>query len=153
MGSGGFRRYNTTAIGQKRAPRTRPDISAAPFTIFCWQTENKYRDGQMNRFTIICGFAFAMLSTATFAQNPRCLQDGTSHDSLRCEEDKLNESEQHLNAAYTQLLTHLKGSPARDGLIRAQRAWIEFRDLDCDAIYKLRPRSELTILVPNELPP
>lgn len=97
----------------------------------------------MNRIMWICGFAFAMLSTTTYAQNPRCLHDGTSHDSLRCEEDKLEESEQHLNAAYTQLLANLKGSTARDGLIRAQREWIKFRDLDCDAKYELRPGASL----------
>jgi uncharacterized protein YecT (DUF1311 family) len=97
----------------------------------------------MNRCTWIYGVAFAMLSTAAFAQSPRCTNDGTSFDSLRCEEEKLKEPEQSLNSAYTQLLANLEGSKAREGLIKAQREWIKFRDLDCDAKYELRPGASL----------
>ena len=97
----------------------------------------------MLRLVWYIGIALAMLSTSTFAQTSMCLNDGTSHDALRCEEVKLNEAERNLNSAYTHLLAELKGSKARDGLVHAQREWIKFRDLDCDAKFELRPDADL----------
>ena len=57
-------------------------------------------------------------------------------------------AERDLNAKYTRLLTELKSGDVSHRqsavlLVRAQREWVKFRKLDCDAIYALRPGAGL----------
>lgn len=56
-----------------------------------------------------------------------------------CYSEHANHWAERLNAAYPAALQHVK-APQRQGLKRAQAAWIEYRDATCD-FYNLTPGS------------
>jgi len=49
----------------------------------------------------------------------------------QCSADSYRDADAALNATYRRLTARLAGDPARS-LVEAQRAWIHFRDAECD---------------------
>ncbi len=60
----------------------------------------------------------------------RCDRDESTINA--CSEYHLVEADQLLNAAYTNLLTKMRGTTSYAPLVKAQMEWIRFRDLDCE---------------------
>jgi uncharacterized protein YecT (DUF1311 family) len=59
---------------------------------------------------------------------------GTTADMLQCEGEELDRQDARLNDAYKKLTSKL--SPDREkALLKAQRAWIKFREANCDYWY------------------
>lgn len=88
------------------------------------------------------------LTTCAFAASepkPDCANALTTVQMTQCAALDADAAEAQLNAAYQQLLKRLgqpdtatdKFSLMRQKLQVAQRAWIKFRDADCDAVYQV----------------
>ncbi len=82
-----------------------------------------------------------LASTATFAAECGAANAGVGLDSaqasLRCIERVEGVNDKKLNSSYRLLLSTLKDDPdqgafARSHLVAAQRAWIAFRDSECE---------------------
>ena len=59
---------------------------------------------------------------------------GTTADMFQCEGEELDRQDARLNDAYKKLMSKL--SPDRKkALLKAQRAWIKFREANCDYWY------------------
>ena len=60
--------------------------------------------------------------------------DGTTQSEMNaCAQGALQQADAALNATYRRLTARLAGAqPATNGLVEAQRAWIRFRDAECD---------------------
>ncbi len=84
------------------------------------------------------GVAFA-------APAPDCANASTTVQMTQCAAQDADAAETRLNAAYQQLVKQLtqpdtatdKYSEMRQKLQAAQRAWIKFRDADCEAVYQV----------------
>jgi len=70
------------------------------------------------------------------AQGNVCHNDGSGRDAYICAAQETRAADTELNAAYQHALSQLDGSDnlraARASLIESERAWIKFRDADCD---------------------
>lgn len=88
------------------------------------------------------------LATGAFAASepkPDCANALTTVQMTQCAALDADAAEAQLNTAYQQLLKRLgqpdtatdKFSLMRQKLQVAQRAWIKFRDADCDAVYQV----------------
>jgi len=70
------------------------------------------------------------------AQGNVCHNDGSGRDAYICAAQETQAADVDLNAAYKHALAQLDGSDrlkaARASLIESERAWIKFRDADCD---------------------
>lgn len=93
-------------------------------------------------------FALALALVASAASAQTVCDRATSQAALTaCAEDELARSDAELNAVYSQTLRSL----SRGGVVElraAQRAWIRFRDLDCETV---RSASEGGSIAPYEL--
>ena len=70
------------------------------------------------------------------ARDVLCATSDTQAETEVCMSDLLREADQRLNAVYQAVLSDL--SPASTQRLRAaQRAWIRYRDLDCEAARSL----------------
>ena len=60
--------------------------------------------------------------------------DGVTQSEMNaCAQDALQQADAALNASYRRLTARLSGTPAAArSLVEAQRAWIRFRDTECD---------------------
>lgn len=89
--------------------------------------------GTLLGMALACGSAHAI----------DCKQAITTPDINHCAKQEQLAVEARLNAAYQKTLKSLnepdteieKYSEMKQKLIQAQRAWVKFRDLDCDAVY------------------
>jgi uncharacterized protein YecT (DUF1311 family) len=85
--------------------------------------------------------AFALSSS--HAQTVNCKAAVTTPDINHCAKQELNIVEAKLNKVYRKFVKELsepdtefeKFSEMKSKLIEAQRAWVKFRELDCDAVY------------------
>ena len=67
-----------------------------------------------------------------------CVQDkaenGTWSDMLGCDSDELDRQDARLNDTYKKLMSKLSRD-RKKALLKAQRAWIKFREANCDFWY------------------
>jgi len=56
----------------------------------------------------------------------------TQADMNACAAESFRDADAGLNAAYRRITARLAGNPAGRSLVEAQRAWIRFRDAECD---------------------
>ncbi len=88
--------------------------------------------------------AVALAVLPAFGQEYPCTANETMVDAVRCEESRLKAADVVLNQEYRQLVEGLGGSSephereASDLLVRAQRNWVVFRELDCKAMFVAR---------------
>lgn len=70
------------------------------------------------------------------AQDAVCHNDGSGRDAYICAAQETRAADAELNKAYQQALGQLDGSDnlrlAKASLVESERAWIKFRDADCD---------------------
>jgi uncharacterized protein YecT (DUF1311 family) len=79
--------------------------------------------------------ALTMIALSAHAQDDVCRQDGTGRDAAICATQAWKQADVKLNEAYRQtlgMLADTQYAPIKAALINAQRAWIKFRDADCD---------------------
>ena len=81
------------------------------------------------RHLIVC----VVCSTSLFAQ---CENKGTTGDVTECYEQEFRKADAELNRVYKQVLKDLDSEDAAR-LHKAQRAWVLYRDAQCDAEYAL----------------
>ena len=86
----------------------------------------------------------ALAVLPAFGQEPPCAAGKTTLDAVRCEESRLKAAEIALNREYKLLVEGLGRSSephereARNLLVKAQRNWVMFRELDCKAMFTAR---------------
>ncbi|MGJ7507112.1 lysozyme inhibitor LprI family protein [Variovorax sp. GT1P44] len=85
-----------------------------------------------------------LASNAAFAQADACKAPKTTVEINDCAQQTLARKDKELNAAYQALVKSLAGTDKSDAtdyegtkklLLQAQRAWVQFRDNDCNAKY------------------
>jgi len=94
---------------------------------------------------IVVSLAAIVAAPFAAAQDSTCKAPQTTQEVIRCEEFKLKDAEQALNAAYQRLTRELqqKGNEAHEReahalLVKAQRNWVAFREQDCKAMVTAR---------------
>ncbi len=86
----------------------------------------------MMRLIVLMIAVFTMLHGRA-AQAEDCTGDGTQLDLNQCAADNFAASDAELNALYKQVRQRLRQSPdSASQLVVAQKAWIAFRDAECD---------------------
>ncbi|MGU3577276.1 lysozyme inhibitor LprI family protein [Brucellaceae bacterium C25G] len=86
---------------------------------------------EMKFFTLIALTA-ALISFPTFAAID-CNQADDQATMNQCASDQLREADEQLNSNYKEIEKRLAGDPdAKHLLLSSQRAWIKFRDAECD---------------------
>ena len=90
--------------------------------------------------------ALALLALAASGQ-AQCDETTSQAALTACAQDALDHADAELNAVYAQTLKALSGRGVVE-LRAAQRAWIRFRDLDCETV---RSASEGGSIAPYEL--
>jgi uncharacterized protein YecT (DUF1311 family) len=61
-------------------------------------------------------------------------ENGTTADMLECDADELDRQDVRLNDTYKKLMSKLSRD-RKKALLKAQRAWIKFREANCDYWY------------------
>jgi uncharacterized protein YecT (DUF1311 family) len=89
------------------------------------------------------GQLFAETDEGLSKEYSDCVKDkaenGTTADMLECDADELDRQDARLNNTYKNLMSKL--SPDRKkALLKAQQAWIKFREANCDYWYDPRGR-------------
>ncbi|QKZ03274.1 lysozyme inhibitor LprI family protein [Pseudomonas eucalypticola] len=87
---------------------------------------------------------FMAFGALAAAPKPDCANASTTPEMTQCAALDADAAEAKLNATYKQLIQNLSQpdteseqySETRQKLQIAQRAWIKFRDADCEAIYQ-----------------
>lgn len=83
--------------------------------------------------------------SANASEYQRCYNAGNTIEVNACLSDVLKKEDAKLNWTYRHVLGALKQSAAsgsdayadaRVGLIKAQKLWIQYRDVDCGAVYE-----------------
>ncbi|MBO1074075.1 lysozyme inhibitor LprI family protein [Roseomonas marmotae] len=83
------------------------------------------------RFPVLLAALLALAPLPALAQD--CSRQATQADMNECAGDGLRKADAALNEAYQQIMARLRpDAPARQALRDAQRAWIRFRDGECD---------------------
>ena len=81
-------------------------------------------------------FLIVTIPLHAVAQANLCHHDGSGRDAYICAAQETQAADVELNTAYQHALAQLDGSDklraARASLIESERAWIKFRDADCD---------------------
>jgi uncharacterized protein YecT (DUF1311 family) len=78
-------------------------------------------------------FALALLPSTLAARAADDCGDGTQMEINQCEADRAGDADDRLNAAYAKVVRQLGDDAAgKAALKKAQRAWIAFRDAECD---------------------
>jgi uncharacterized protein YecT (DUF1311 family) len=79
-----------------------------------------------------CAFACVALSEASAAGAAECA-DQTQNGLNACADAAYRKADAALNAAYKEIIRRLKGDAAATKLlVTAQKAWIAYRDAECD---------------------
>ena len=87
----------------------------------------------MRRMRALVLLAALMLSAAWPAAARDCGPDATQTDLNGCAGEGLRQADAALNEAYGRIMDRLKPDPAAAQALReAQRAWLRFRDGECD---------------------
>ncbi len=72
-----------------------------------------------------------LVATPAYAQE--CNESSNQHELHVCADEAYKKTNAELNATYQEIMGRLKDDgPTRDMLVRAQRAWLTFRDAECD---------------------
>jgi uncharacterized protein YecT (DUF1311 family) len=89
-----------------------------------------------------CWFAALMfmsaMATPVWAEDVNCDNAMTTHDINLCADAELQKVEKNLNVVYQRVMAALakaEDPTVRTQLLEAQRAWVKFREADCDAVY------------------
>lgn len=99
----------------------------------------------------IAPFLLALVGISAYANAQECV--GTTEDVAACNEAA--EADAELNVAYRDLLAKLDSPPeimsshhaaAKKSVIRAQRAWLTFREEDCAAAFDVADGSSKAAL-------
>ncbi len=77
-------------------------------------------------------FLFFVFAGTAFAQ---CQDKVSTADMMQCYDGEFKKADADLNSTYKATLAKLKGADA-DRLRTAQRAWVSYRDAQCNAAYK-----------------
>jgi uncharacterized protein YecT (DUF1311 family) len=75
--------------------------------------------------------AALLCASAHLAEAKDCNGNGTQADMNICERKNLENADARLNAAYNKLAAKVSAA-GKAKLVDAQRAWIKYRDLQCD---------------------
>ena len=82
---------------------------------------------------IFCCAAWAVAGGSAWAQEPDCSDPQTQMDMSVCAAKDYKAADAKLNATYKKLEQRYADNPdAKAALVAAQRAWIAFRDAECD---------------------
>jgi len=84
---------------------------------------------------IACVFlstAHAEPASERYGDEYQTCRDGSTHDIVVCLSALYKKWDGRLNAAYQKLLKQQEDAKSREALIRAQRAWLKYRDDNCD---------------------
>lgn len=90
------------------------------------------------RFVLLAGFCVAALAVHAEPANERygaeyqTCRDGNTHDIVVCLSALYKKWDARLNAAYQKLLKQQENAKSREALVRAQRAWLKYRDDNCE---------------------
>ena len=80
--------------------------------------------------------AISFASHSAFAQDNVCHGDGSGPDAFICAKQSADAADAKLSEAYQHALSQLGGSDnlerAKTSLIESERAWVKFREADCD---------------------
>lgn len=88
----------------------------------------------MKRFFAVGIVLLAVMGMARSAGSLDCDNAVTTVDMKQCAQNEYDKADKELNDAYKKVMAAVKasGNPkAKDKLVAAQRAWIDFRDKDC----------------------
>jgi uncharacterized protein YecT (DUF1311 family) len=93
----------------------------------------------------LCCLCGAAIAADRSAEGIDCAQPSGTMESDLCASDVASEADTELNAVYAQARQQLRSQAAEGActhcadaekqLILAQRAWMQLRDHDCDAVY------------------
>ncbi|KAA0016281.1 lysozyme inhibitor LprI family protein [Salinicola corii] len=86
----------------------------------------------MRGFLLISGLALVGLSGLAQAA-PSCEDAITQQEMNACAGEGYQAADEELNATYDEVMGRLDGD-SEEGLKTAQRAWIQFRDAECDFV-------------------
>ncbi|MFC5068198.1 lysozyme inhibitor LprI family protein [Flaviflagellibacter deserti] len=80
---------------------------------------------------------FAPLAIAVLATTPahaqECNESSNQHELHVCADEAYKKTNAELNTTYQEIMGRLKDDdPTREMLVKAQRAWLAFRDAECD---------------------
>lgn len=97
----------------------------------------------MLRVILIVPLLMVALSHASYAKEP-CEREDSTVALNECSKFGFDEADRELNLEYQQVLKDLRTlakagddvSKMKAALVKAQRAWVAFRDADCDAVYE-----------------
>jgi len=86
---------------------------------------------------VVCSSFLLLLAAlpAWAAEYERCYQAGNTIEINDCLSDEFGKVNEQLNQIYGKTIKAL-APEAREALTEAQRAWTEFRDKDCRAVYE-----------------
>jgi uncharacterized protein YecT (DUF1311 family) len=102
-------------------------------------------------------FAFLLLGAAPLCSSAKdaCSNALTTPEINDCARQDLNKAEQKLNDTYKKVVASLnqpdnestKYSEVKKALIESQRAWVTFRQRDCDALFQLNAGGTIRTVV------
>jgi uncharacterized protein YecT (DUF1311 family) len=84
------------------------------------------------RVAIIGAAVLIGASAFAFSEEPEKSCDGSTYEIVERQKGKLAVLDKRLNAAYQKALSMAQSDKQREQLRVAQRAWLKFRDADCD---------------------
>ncbi|QGZ65931.1 lysozyme inhibitor LprI family protein [Paraburkholderia acidisoli] len=83
------------------------------------------------RFPLVSAAALAFLSAPAWSAQSDCMTTATTQQAMNaCAGQKLKASDQQLNTTYNALLAKTS-KPGGEQLRKAQRAWVAWRDAQC----------------------
>ena len=86
----------------------------------------------MLRISIISAAVLIGAAAFAFAEDAEKGCDGSTYEIVECQKGKLAVLDRRLNAAYQKALGLAQSEKQKEQLRVAQRAWLKFRDADCD---------------------
>ncbi|WP_017305080.1 lysozyme inhibitor LprI family protein [Spirulina subsalsa] len=103
-------------------------------------TEQQYRESPTPTFSSPSRAAIASPSPSIVAQAPdteveeelNCENPTSQWEMNVCADQGAKEADVRLNEVYRQLRAKVAGTPQENRLIEAEKAWIDFRDKDCE---------------------
>ncbi|WP_197478254.1 lysozyme inhibitor LprI family protein [Luteibacter rhizovicinus] len=87
----------------------------------------------MRTFSIVVMLVIASMAGSAAAQAEDCDEASSQLSMNMCADQEFEAADKQLNATYRQVTGRLKGDQAATSLlIKAQRAWLSFRDAQCE---------------------
>ncbi len=86
----------------------------------------------MLRILAISAAALIGAAAFAFAEDAEKSCDGSTYEIVECQKGKLAVLDKRLYAAYEKALSMAQSKKQQEQLRVAQRAWLKFRDTDCD---------------------